>query len=86
MSWHAIFLDGPLVGKDNDRIFMGALPRELYLMPHRGNWILVGTDGFPPQEPWPDQVRYVRNDARSQILPDIPPGEDEGWAAFEVVQ
>jgi len=88
MTWMALFSDGPLQGKAHDRMFMGAHQRELYFIPHptsTDNWILVGTDAIPPDTPWPGQVRYVRDDARSQLLDDIPPGENEGWAMYRVV-
>lgn len=87
MTWLAVFDDGPLAGPAHDRMFMGAWQRELYFIPHpssNDDWVLVGTDAIPPDSPWPGQVHYIRDDARSQLLADIPPGENEGWAMFEV--
>ena len=87
MTWRGVFIDGPLAGPDHDRMFMGSWQSELYLMPMDDvgdGWVLVGTDHIPPDVAWPGQVHYVRNDDRSQLLSDIPAGEDEGWAIFEV--
>lgn len=87
MSWRALFVDGPMAGPEHDRVFLGAWQRELYFIPHPDvgdGWILIGTDHFRAIPDWPEQIHYVRNEERSQLLPNCPPGEDEGWAVFEL--
>lgn len=83
-----MFLDGPLEGKNNDSMFFGEWQRDLWYMPHPGGdeypWILVGRDGMEPEVPWPKQVHYVRVDERSQLLTGMGPGEDEGWACYQL--
>ena len=88
MSWRAVFVDGPLAGVDHDRMFMGSWQTELYFAPSPpgvgDGFMLVGTDAF--NVGWPDAIRYVRNDERSSLLKDEgwTPGEDEGFAVFEI--
>lgn len=87
MSWRALFVDGPMEGRQHDRVFMGECPAVLYFAaienaPGDG-WIVVGLEGLPPDPPWPGQVCYLRNDERTQLL-EVPVGEDEGWAVYEV--
>lgn len=83
MSWRAVFIDGPLAGEEHtDRLFFGAWQRELRFAPIPDTgWILVGTDAF--DDHWPGQVTYVRNDERSSLIP-CQPGEDEGFAIYEI--
>lgn len=84
MSWRAVFVDGPLAGVEHDRLFMGSWRSELYfthLTPV--GWVLVGTDQF--NDHWPGQVHYVRNDERSSLIA-APPGEDEGFAIFQIAE
>lgn len=84
--WLGLFVDGPLAGSENDRTFFGEWQRELYFMPHPAEtgWILVGTSSLVPAPAWPGQIHYVRNDERSQLLPMEQPGENEGWAIYEL--
>lgn len=86
VSWRAVFVDGPLEGKEHDRLMMGKWQRELRFCPdpsgsvHDG-WMLVGTDAF--NDHWPGQIDYVRNDSRSSLI-ECEPGEDEGFAIYEL--
>lgn len=80
-----MFVDGPLAGKDHDRMFMGGWQRELRFAPldvALDGWALVGTDAF--DDHWPGQITYVRNEARSSLI-EAAPGEDEGFAIYELL-
>jgi hypothetical protein len=83
-----MFLDGPLEGTEHDWIFLGEWQRELWYMPDpfKPGWILIGRDGLAPDPPWDGQVHYRRVDERSQLLPNIPPGENEGWACYKLAE
>ena len=86
MSWRAVFVNGPLAGKDHDRLFMGAWQRELRFTPdptdtQPDGWILVGLESF--DDHWPNQITYVRNDARSSLIK-AEPGGDDGFAIYEL--
>lgn len=82
-----MFVDGPLAGKDHDRMFMGGWQRELRFAPDPTDtlpdgWMLVGLQGFDDR--WPGQITYVRNEARSSLI-EAAPGEDEGFAIYELL-
>lgn len=61
--WIATFVDGPAIGKENDRRWaVGPIHEDLYLMPHPSRlpgYICVGYDE-EPEEPWPGQLHYTR--------------------------
>ena len=64
----ARFVDGPLVGAEHERVFVGSDRFDyLYLCPNPVpdsdlSWILVGFDGLEPDTEWPGQVTYRRID------------------------
>lgn len=92
MTFVARFVDGPLQGEDNDRVFIGRDRLDyLWLAPNpvpdsAMGWILVGfAPGLEPEatEAWPGQVRY-RRVAEPVNLHD--PLTDEPLLLFELAE
>jgi hypothetical protein len=79
-------MDGPLAAPEHDRTFMGRFTRQLFFAPipragTPGDWVLVGLEQVPPDEPWPGQIEYVTTD---EIEPYETAGQDQGLAIFKL--
>lgn len=75
MSWDVTFADGPLVGPEHDRTFMGYLPYEIWLIPmldHGDEWVVIATDGDVPDPPWEGQVHYIRRAGSETVFEQAP--------------
>lgn len=67
-AWIASFRDGPLAAPAYERVFaVRPIFAEMVFTPvpdrqaadGSEEWVLVGWDSLPVEQPWPGQVRYV---------------------------